>query len=191
MMRLLFILALLLPQAPPARGLVVVFVEPKGETFTADEQAAAMAGIDGALAFWRDHLADPIAVNVITTEFITATDRMTDSLDWSQPYWASPNDVTLFVIDSPYPLVGDAVGQAQTPLGLIWVLRTDGDAFAATVAHELGHVVYNLPHAYDDPDDIMGIVPLIAYQRGTIGCTSLARLEQPCARLYVPMVGTP
>jgi hypothetical protein len=110
------------------------------------------------------------------------------AIEWSRPSWSGPPDVTLFVIDSPYSLTGDAVGQSQTPMGIIWVLRTDGEAFEATVAHELGHVLYDLPHAYDAGADIMGLVPLAAYQVPMVGCASLERLGRPCARVFFPLV---
>jgi hypothetical protein len=168
----------------------VVFVEPEGETFTADEQAAALASVEHAIRYWET--LSPITTSLELAEpmLITSTGSMIGSLEWSRPYWASPADVTLFVIDSPWRLIGDVLGQSQTPCGIIWVIRGEGQWFESTIAHELGHVLYHLPHEYDAGADIMGINPLMAYVEPTIGCASLERLNHPCRSLFFPLVNS-
>lgn len=194
---ILAILALATPRhaiaQPPIvdRTVHVIFVEPAGETFTLEEQASAWLGIKHAIAYWEQLSPITTSLTLAEPQLITSTESMTGSLEWSRPYWADPADVTIFIIDSPWPLVGDAVGQSQTPMGIIWVLRTEGLDFEATVAHELGHVLYKLPHEYDARDlDIMGLAPVGAYMEPAIGCASLAQLGRPCASLFFPMVSS-
>lgn len=187
-----FICALLLlglaPSACPERRIHIVYVEPPGQTLTIEHQAAVQAGIEQAIAFWQDLAPLETTLTLADSYLITTTAPLTGSLEWSRPYFADPTDLTLFVIDSPGPLVGDAVAQSQAPLGIIWALRGDGPGWGATIAHELGHVLYDLPHQYQDAEDIMGLVPLAAYERHMIGCSSLAQLGRPCQHLALPLI---
>lgn len=173
-----------------AHAIHLIYVEPTGAIFTPAEQAAARSGIAGAVAFWQDLAPTPVPLMIADERMITATGDIYQSLEWSRPDWGTPPALTIFVIDGSTPLLGDSLAQSQTPLGLVWALRGDGDTFAATMAHELGHVVYGLPHQYQASNDVMGLDPLTAYQRRSIGCASLAELGRPCARIYLPLVSS-
>ena len=170
------------------RTIHLVFVEPVGSPpRTPAEWAAARASIADAARFWEARapitttlrIADDISV-------ITMDGDIVDSFAWSQPYWS--RDLTIFVIDTPQPLLGAYLAQSQTALGLVWAVWGAGDTFAATIAHELGHVVYGLPHQYQEATDIMGLDPIVAYQHHWIGCASLAELGAPCQSVWLPVV---
>jgi hypothetical protein len=174
-----------------ARPIHIIYVEPPGAVWTAEEQAAARASVQRALDFWQHLAPAPLPLSIASARLITSTDDIYDQFDWSRPYFAGPPDLTLFLIDGATPLLGQYTGQSQTPLGLIWVLYSGGADVEATLAHELGHVVYGLPHQYEEKVDIMGLAPLIAYQVPTIGCASLAALGRPCARVWLPLIALP
>lgn len=193
MLRLLLLITLLYPLTPgaPAPRLIhIVYVQPQEASapLTLTQQAAARASIAEALAFWQDLAPQPRPLTIADERTITASGDIEDSFEWSRPAWQGPPDLTLFVINSTKPLLGNSLAQSQTPLGLIWALRGDGDAFAATIAHELGHVVYGLPHQYQDAGDIMGLAPIVAYQQRFLGCSTLAQLGAPCRQVWLPLI---
>lgn len=187
------ILALLLAGAPldPPRPIQLIYVEPPGAVWTAEERAAAAAGVQAALDYWQELAPEPAPLAITSARVITTTADIYQQLEWSRPYVAGPPELTIFLIDGTAPLLGTSLAQSQTPLGLIWVLRGEGDDFAATIAHELGHVIYELPHQYQDAGDIMGFVPTAAYQARRVGCPSLAALGRPCASVWLPLIGSP
>lgn len=190
MIRLLLALSLALaclPARASARAVHIIYVEPQGETLTAAEQGAARAGIQGAINYWQILAPEPVPLTIAGERTITATGDIYDSFEWSRAYFAEPPDLTIFIIDGNHPLMRDYLAQSQTALGLIWALRGSGDDFAATIAHELGHVVYGLPHQYVEAG-IMGLDPTWAYQHQWIGCASLAALGAPCRVVWLPMV---
>lgn len=187
MIRTAIILALLIHLAPPERCIRVVFVVPPGEQLTNAEQAEAIAAVAGGVAFWHADL--PIkSTSVITIAADT-------SLEWSRPYLHDASaDLTLFIIDNSTNgklLPNGAVGQAQDYYGAIWVVLhgfPGEGGLAATIAHELGHVVYGLDDLPPGLTDIMSMPPTVAYHAGFIGCTSLAAIEAPCHYSYMPLV---
>jgi hypothetical protein len=183
------VLSLAAPADPP-RPIHIVYVEPPGAVWTAEERAVARAGVQASLDFWQELAPAPIALAITSERTITTTGDIYAQLSWSRPYWQPPG-LTLFVIDGDQWLLGTSLAQSQTPLGLIWALRSSGDDFAATIAHELGHVAYGLPHQYQDGGDIMGMTPTAAYQARTIGCASLAQLGRPCAAVWLPLIVSP
>jgi len=190
MTRSLLVLSLALvclPTHTSARMIRIVYVEPVGELFTVTEQVAARAGMQGAIDFWQALAPNPVPLLIASERTITATGDIFDTFEWSRTYFAGPPDLTIFVIDSSHPLMRDYLAQSQTALGLIWALRGAGDDFAATLAHELGHVVYGLPHVYDETG-IMGLDPTWAYQHRWIGCASLAALGRSCHIVWLPVV---
>jgi len=189
-MHCIIIAALLLSLAPPAdppRPIHIIYVEPPNTVWTTDERAEARAGVQAALDFWQQLAPVPVPLAIASERVITTTDDIYAQLAWSRPYWQPPG-LTLFLIDGDQWLLGTSLAQSQTPLGLIWALRASGDDFAATIAHELGHVVYGLPHQYQDGDDIMGFAVTAAYQARRIGCASLAELGRPCAQVWLPFI---
>lgn len=191
MITLLAMLALLFPPAPVSRAVHVIVVEPVGEQQTAAEATHSAASVVGAISFWQTLAPTPTQLTVTDTRMITVTGDPLASLDWSLPYLtdASP-DVTIFIIDTSTNhgrLLGFAAGEAQAYYGAVWAVL-DGypgpDGLAATLAHELGHVLYGLPDA--PGQDIMGY-PVAAYHARFIGCTSLAALGAPCRAFYLPV----
>lgn len=171
----------------PARPLHLVYVEIPHAVWSTEERTEARRSIEAALDFWQQLAPAPVALEIASEQIISTTEVVTAQLEWSRPYFLGPPALTIFLIDTTDPLLGSSWAQSQTPLGLIWAIKGSGGHFAATMAHELGHVVYGLPHAFGETD-IMGLDPHPAYDARTIGCESMARLGRPCARLWLPVV---
>lgn len=55
-------------------------------------------------------------------------------------------------------------------------------------AHELGHAVYGLPDLGEGVDIMNPAEARTAYERGAVGCASLATLGTPCRRTYLPLM---
>lgn len=148
---------------------------------------ADLASVRGAISFWEGRAQ----LQIVSTEVVTITDNPLASLEWSRPWLREDGSVTIFIIDNSDThalLLGIAAGESQDYYGAIWVV-THGfpgeDGLAATLAHELGHVLFHLPD--QTGLDIMAS-PILPYERHFIGCKSLALLGTPCRRLYFPMV---
>lgn len=54
-------------------------------------------------------------------------------------------------------------------------------------AHEIGHAVYALPDLTEGLDIMNPWRARDAYDRGAVGCASLAALGSPCRRVYLPI----
>lgn len=181
--------ALIAPPAPLVRNVRIVLVEPPGEAYSPARAAQARLGVDSAVAFWDSYAA----LSITGTTILTLTDATTFSdLTWSLPMLAPGGPVTIFVLDNSVSnarLSGGGVGDAQEYFRAIWACQF-GDVLAPLIAHELGHVLFDLPDLYYTPDacthpDIM-CDHVAAFQRGFIGCQSLAFIGTPCHEVYIP-----
>lgn len=190
MIALIFLLSLLFPPAPLIRDVRVVFVEPAGESFNHPHATAAQSAIESAMAFWQGHAQ----LVIVSTSIISLTGDTFGDLTWSLPMLAPNGPVTIFVLDNTLSnarLPGGDVGDAQDYWGAIWVCQF-GDVLPAVLAHELGHVLFGLPDWYRVPDacahpDIM-CDHVAAFQRGFIGCQSLAFIGTSCHAAYLPRI---
>lgn len=191
MIALIVMLSFLFPPAPLTRDVRVIFVEPTGESFNQTRANAALGAIQTAMAFWQGHAV----LTITSTSILTLTDPTTFSdLTWSLPMLAPNGPVTIFILDNTVSnarLPGGDVGDAQDYFRAIWVCQF-GDVLPAVLAHELGHVLFDLPDLYRTPDqcahpDIM-CDHVAAFQRGFIGCNSLAFLGTPCHAAYLPRI---
>jgi hypothetical protein len=188
--RLLLLLALLLPSAPPTRPIHIIFVQPEGEQFTNEERVTAARAIADAALFWSAY-AD---FEILSAQSITVTGDVYHDLVWSNAYLSEGNTgMTVFVIDNSNSRLSmdGAAGAAQDYYGAVYVLLygyPGEHALAATLAHEMGHVQWGLPDLPWGRDDIMSIPPTMAYSHGFIGCGSLEQLGAPCRRLWLPLV---
>lgn len=181
----------------PPRPVHVVYVVPAGETFTADEQAAAREQIDQALVWWEAR-ADRRFQVADTVSLTTTADVYHDLRSWSMPYLTSADRLTIFVIDNSESgalIFDNSAGEAQDYYGAIWVVTRgypgEGGLGAAT-AHEVGHVVYGLDHPPEPCalDIMCARTPVAAYREGVLGCFTGALLGQPCdKRTYLPFMG--
>lgn len=188
MIALIFILSLLVPPAPIVRDVRIVFVEPVGEAYSPVRATQAQTAITSAAAFWSGYAA----LSVTSTSILTTTGDTFGDLTWSLPMLAPNGPVTIFILDnnvSNARLPGGDVGDAQDYYGAIWVCQF-GDVLPAVLAHELGHVLFGLPDWYRAPElcahpDIM-CDHVAAFQRGFIGCASLAFIGTPCHEVFIP-----
>jgi hypothetical protein len=81
-------------------------------------------------------------------------------------------------------------GLAMYDSSAAWVVMSRSNQ-QATIAHELGHVLFDLPDSYLDDlacvqVDIM-CDPSVAYYNNNLGCRSREVLGHPCFRVYMPV----
>lgn len=171
----------------------VVFVEPSGETFTADEQAYALQSVRDGAEWWHELSPITTTLTVEATGFVTtAADVWSDPNELTRSTGYTPEDGTVlaFVVDntaSGKRWQGNrAVGLAYYDPHVIWLLVYSGPDVAA---HELGHTLYNLDDLPGNDLDIMKFMSWMAYEKRFIGCDSLAALGHPCSKTYLPVVG--
>lgn len=195
---LLIIVSLVHPTATVQRDIHLVFVQPQGETFTPEEQALATQQVRDGIAFWMDRAPLSTQVRVRSSQLLTTDADVFRTVEWSQPFWntSATAGITLFVIDNSES--SDAFWDTlpafcypQYSVAMILLSQRVQDAVAISVAHELGHLLYNLPDLYYDGPctgiDIM-CEPVMAYRMRFIGCTSLATMGSPCQRVVLPML---
>jgi hypothetical protein len=182
----------------------IVYVQPAGETFTAEERAYAYQSVQAAAVWWEE--LSPITT---TLDIVDTTEVLSPSFDvyaHHEQLFAegvvvpavSPGEMLLFIVDnstSRRELTGgwgsaDGLGYYR---GAVLVVNTG--EIASLIAHEFGHALYDLEDLYIQPRktpagtlDIMDYTVGIAFQQKTIGCTSLAALGKPCAQVYLPVV---
>lgn len=165
----------------------LIFVQPKGEAYTPQEQAYTIQQVKEATAFWG-YEAD------IRTAMLL-TDKAVFELPIDQ--WAAiptgNTGITIFVVDTSK---GDQLffdsygGYAQRYYQIITAVRNNN--LGATVAHELGHVMYGLPDWYLQAGKCVAIDimcdAVTAYNRKIKGCLTLDFLGTPCYTLHVPLI---
>jgi hypothetical protein len=168
---------------------VIVYVQPTGETFTSDEQILAQKAVTDAAQFWMTHSPIQTDIHIVATQFITTTDTVFDIPDmllFTATLTIPTGIAPIFIIDANDTgrvLQQCCVGLAESDT--IFVLTTTS---TAVYAHEFGHSLYNLPHQYQSGLDIMSLDPIPAYQRGMIGCDSLALLGRECYTTFIPSI---
>lgn len=167
----------------------LLFVQPSGETYTQQEQEETVQAIERASAFWN------VPVRIVSTQVITTNVNVySETIDkWASLKVVSPQTVYLYVIDNSEHhnvLFTGYGGYAQNYFRLIVILNdADQDAY---LAHELGHILYNLPDWYlipgkcNSPDIMCGSVD--AFRKNIKGCNTLEFLGTPCYKVYIPLI---
>ena len=166
----------------------LVFVEPTGETFTADEMQYTTEQVQQAFAFWNTLSPISTTMQLVDTQFVTTTDDVYDAYEplAFDPRIRHDNAALIFAIDNSNSrriLISTSVGYTTT--SGMWVLGTEN---GSTYAHELGHYVYALPHQYTAQLDIMALDPYPAYQRHMLGCATLEVFGKECYTVLLPIV---
>jgi hypothetical protein len=197
MTRLLIVLALVFSPAPSPRTIRLVLIAPVGETVDMTAIQTAQQSVMGAASFWHDRAPFAFELWIASTETITTTaDVYTRDIAWAMGL-GDPQHITIVVVDNRVSrrqlLLGDAGGWAApwANLAVVTLRQAVGlNALAAIIAHELGHVLFNLPDLYDIPGacthtDIMCFY-VAAYNTPAIGCASLAALGYPCQKVHMP-----
>ena len=166
----------------------LLFVQPTGETYTPQEQAETVQSIKDAAAFWGYNAI------ITDTQFLTVTeDVYYQPLNmWSVLPAEQSKDIYIFVVDNTNhkeTLFGYG-GYAQNYYRLLVVLNDRAED--ARIAHELGHILYDLPDWYRRPGkcnapDIMCDAEA-AYKQNIKGCNTLDFIGAPCYRIYLPLV---
>lgn len=170
----------------------VIFVEPVGEIFTDSEKQYALESIRNGYDFWDIPMPE-----VHTSDLQIASNPYASIItDWCTCVLVADISKTIYVIDnseSKLLLFGNQGGYAQNYFGIaVLVLDAAPVELSARVAHELGHVYYNLPDFYLTPgkcnqEDIM-CYPQIPYQHKFKGCLTMELLGTPCYKVSLPLV---
>lgn len=164
----------------------LIFVQPSGEYYTPEEKTAITHTVYRATAFWGYD-------NILIYENMIYPDQDVYSLplsEWAVLPQSQPNTITIYVVDNSesrrYFFTG-YLGYAQDYYRFAAVLSSSW--LAATLAHELGHVLYGLPDWYLSECEGIDIMcdAIAAWQIGFIGCKSLAYIGKPCQKYYLPM----
>lgn len=190
------VLLLIAPPAPVERNIRIVFVQPAGETFTIEEQAGVRATVETALGWWTTLSPITTTLTISATEAITVEDAVNDPPWWITRYFEPSPLVTIAILDNSESgdvLWGGGYAGANTHYDVVLITSTTTDlpnATAALLAHELGHVLYDLPDLYTggcQHTDIM-CNPITAYNERIIGCESRTTMGLPCHHRYLATI---
>lgn len=184
MINIILIVLFLIAPVQNTRHIQVVFIEPSGETFTQQEQQAALLNLSAALSYWHRHAPLPYTTIISSTYLITTSEDILN--ETNRPIHVE--DLAVFIVDNSnsraYLLQNRFVGLASDTT--IWTVTS---ANAETYAHELGHMLYDLNHHYDQEVDIMNLVPEIAWTQDVLGCATSLDIGRPCKQIYIPFFG--
>jgi hypothetical protein len=201
LIKLFVVLSIVIATIPQQQGIDrhirLVFVQPRDETFTQEEQEQSITKLKDAASFWQDLSPIPTRLDIASTELLTTTEDVYYTHEWYSPYLSS-NDhtVTVFIIDnseSNQRIAGRATGRAYPDYGIVWAVLTTNlpNGLPATLAHELGHVLYDLKDLYTGSCNLDIMCNMVtAYRMRFISCESLEALGAPCKRIYMSIIGT-
>lgn len=186
------------PVIPPPIHVAVYLAVPPDETIAPDDETRAATIVHDALAWWSAHTPKQPTFTVDALRVVSMPRPGSDG--WLQDIPVHPPDgvaVWLYVNHDPFYLIPgngrDVIGTVYgsnalvvlDPRQLPWTPQS-------TVAHELGHILYNLPDWYrTDPTCTRGMDLMCnaeaAYVHGWLGCRSLAWIGSPCKTTYLPL----
>lgn len=189
------VLAFLSP-TPVKRDVRIVFVQPNGEVFTLEERAQAREAVEAALGWWEELSPISTTLTISATETITVESAVNDPPWWIERYFEPSPFVTIVILDnseSGSELWAGGYAGANTYYDVVLITSTTTDlpnATTALLAHELGHVLYDLPDLYTKGcyhTDIM-CNPITAFNERIIGCLSRAAMGVPCQHRYLAII---
>lgn len=165
----------------------LIFVQPSGETYTPQEQSATMQQVSEAAAFWG------YDAEIRTSILITNADVFNTSIDeWSNIPTGNAG-ITVYVVDTSNTnqlFFNSYGGYAQRYYQIITAVKNTN--LGATLAHELGHVLYGLPDWYLLPGkcNVIDIMcdAVSAYNKKIKGCNTLEFIGTPCSTVMLPFV---
>lgn len=185
---ILLILSTAQPQPSYNHTRVIVYwVQPEGEQLSYLEQTQTLQDLQTAVDFWSDLSPITTTLDIVPSGVVTSSADIYE-YPYSIKYGRSLPENAFFVFifdnsESRRKFHNDAVGLSG--LDAIYVLGSSG---SGTHAHELGHQLYNLPHQYNQPADIMGLYPEYSLFIHQIGCASLSVMGHPCTYYYLPAI---
>jgi len=179
----------------------IIIVSPDSENVPSSAFNDAVRYTADSLEWWRRLSPIHITSSIVSVVSITRTDDFYDNPIGSTIDVAMPDSISIFMIDNAIShtaiyssYIGIAWPNNNTPS--TWVLMYPESPFYAssTLAHELGHLLFDLPDLYVDPNncyepDIM-CYPIWAYESNMIGCISRSIIGYPCKRIFIPMMTT-
>jgi hypothetical protein len=182
----LFVAYVILNAAPcyPNCTIHIIFVNTNYGSYTQEQRTLFTQQIQYANAWWYTQLDDKHTISFAQDSTMVAenTDR---GNNWLRAYyntiWNVP-DLYFFVVYSPYY---DATAWTSNNIMVVYV--RDNRDISYVFAHELGHLLYHFPDLVSD-SGIMGYAPGNAYTQYIIGCQLQNILQNPCVRVYLPMV---
>jgi hypothetical protein len=186
---LAMLLFTLLPAGEPPMPVDIIFVNTLEGSFDEGRKAELRQAVADAFQYWQDRAPQPVPFalrdeRTIYRENVQTVVWFRGLLTFDNPaaeIYIVYNDVSGSPIAGTY---GEAYPYYRAA---IVVSRYHGDQVMALIAHELGHVLYQLPEAPCDAIDIM-CEPIPAVERGALGCATLAELGRECYRVGLPLV---
>lgn len=185
------------------RAVNIVHVQPPRETFTQSEKDHVVESVHAAFDFWHDYLPTPVLQEERDLQ-IQKEPYLSVITEWCNCSFTHEitDTLTIFVVDnsnSRASLGGIAGYPSEYFSFMVVLLDSNPSLLSAQIAHELGHIYFNLPDFYKTDTcqqiDIM-CYPNPAFKQKFIGCLSLQHLAElslssPCKRIYLPSVTSP
>ena len=192
MARIIILFLLFSIQPAQEQRIDIIFVSPPNEVFTDEEKKYTIESVQNAVSFWNKEY------DIHTQDLTIDSNPYTVTMDqWCQcNIFTAEVSIRLFIIDnseSKALLFNHYAGYAQNYLQIgVLVLDSSPVELAAQIAHELGHIFYNLDDMYTihgmcNQIDIM-CYPQSAYSQRFIGCLTLAYIGAPCNTIHLPGV---
>lgn len=175
----------------------IYFVQPDNEIFTQEEQAASIVGIRNAYSFWQTNgYTKTIEIDTTGMLYPKTSPYSTLLTEWYDTPLIEDNPITtIFIVNNKttqsklFTSEGYNQEYYNIIVALLYPFGETQTHFESVLAHELGHNLYHLPDLYYTKcsNDIM-CRPYYPYQRGFVGCKSLAYIGRPCTLYYVPLI---
>jgi hypothetical protein len=181
---LLLLIALLGGAAPAPAPPLPVRVILVG-AFTPAEQAEALARTQRALDFWSARAPAPVYAEA---QLAAALAAPADLSAWMASLGGHERPTVYIVKAPPYPA---SPLRPWASYALRYALMTYDFPLGAeaTLAHELGHLIYDLEDTYPCGETDMMCNQKSAYRLGRLGCATLAQLGGACQYVALPMMG--
>ncbi len=184
-----FVLAAALLPANAFVHVRIIYVNTQYVTITKDYSDE----VNNAFAYWYRN-----APQVVSHEIIDTTTIHVDN-PFSNAVWLTNTSVfeggvlDIYIIANRNELLfSQYAGVAVHNYNSVLIVEKSLTGFEPTLAHELGHILYNLPDWYTSPGkcsmDIMCYAPRAAYSADRLGCRTLEYLGGKCHYVYLPSV---
>lgn len=191
-MRIILILFIALSSAPP-RTIPVHIIIVNSQYATIDNPEPYRQSVINAFDYWGHNIAGEHIYQITEVSTIYVSSPFTN--EWLHEYATLDSEaVEIYIVANTNQLfLQQYAGVASPNHNLIVVVEHSLQGLEPTLAHELGHLLHNLPDWYLIPGkcntlDIMCHNPARVYQWGNIGCLSRAELGIPCYYVNLPAI---
>lgn len=192
-MSLVLLIALL-----PANGFVQVrIVLVNTEYASIPDDRDYIQHVSNALDYWNRNAPQYTAYEITEVSEIYIANPYSN-MSWIAGQGTLDNaELEIYIVaNSREVFLQEYAGLAVYNYNAVLVVLNSLQGLEPLLAHELGHILYNLPDFYDVPglctrNDIMCFNYKQAYDRDMLGCLTLEYLGGQCNYVYLPRVNTP